>query len=29
MAADDDIPTDQMYFDQLSNLFLQNGDSEV
>lgn len=24
MAADDDIPTDQMYFDQLSNLFLQN-----
>ena len=29
MAADGDIPTDQMYFDQLSNLFLQNGDSEV
>ena len=29
MAADDDIPTDQMYFDKLSNLFLQNGDSEV
>ena len=29
MAADDDIPTDQMYFDQLSNLFLKNRDSEV